>query len=77
MDFYFTITLIFVFISELLPFVSNARVNGILHLFLKILRGLLRNASPYEQEIVANAEALSKEIESEIEKRKTTANAEK
>jgi hypothetical protein len=72
MDFYFTITLIFVFISELLPFVSNARVNGILHLFLKILRGFLRNASPCEQEIIANAETLSKEIESEIAKRKTT-----
>jgi hypothetical protein len=75
MDFYFTITLIFVFISELLPFVSNARVNGILHLFLKILRGFLRNASPCEQEIIANAETLSKEIESEIAKRKTTASA--
>ena len=72
MDFYFTITLIFVFISELLPFVSNTRVNGILHLFLKILRGFLRNASPCEQEIIANAETLSKEIESEIAKRKTT-----
>ena len=64
--------MIFVFISELLPFVSNARVNGILYLFLKILQGFLRDALPCEQEIVANAEALSKEIESEIEKRKTT-----
>ena len=68
MDFYFTIT----FINELLPFVSNARNNGILHLLLKNLRGFLRNASPCEQEIIANAETLSKEIESEIAKRKTT-----